>query len=185
MLGNQLLKGEKIYLNAITREDVPQFGRWFGNLELLANLWTGPLFPQTQEDEYEWFDRMRKSDDYDFAMRTLDDDVLIGSISLKAPEWKNRCAVFGIAIGDPNYWGKGYGTDATQVILRYAFLELNLQRVELWVYSYNPRAVRTYEKVGFKHEGTRRKAVFRDGEYIDVLLMGILLEEWQALNPQP
>ncbi|MBZ0315758.1 MAG: GNAT family N-acetyltransferase [Anaerolineae bacterium] len=183
MLGNQLLQGEKVYLNAITREDIPQFGRWFGNLELLSYLWTDAVFPQTQEDETDWYERMRKSDDYDFAIRALDHNQLIGSISIKAPDWKNRSAVFGIAIGDPNYWGQGYGTDATRVILRYAFLELNLHRVELYVYNTNPRAIKSYEKVGFQLEGVKRQAAFRDGQYFDIHIMGILRDEWQALNP--
>ncbi len=184
MLGNQLLQGEKVYLNAITRDDVPQFGRWFGNLELLGYLWTNPIFPQTQEDETEWFESMRKSDNFTFAIRTLHHNLLIGSTSIQSLDWKNRCAMFGIAIGDPNYWGQGYGTDATRVILRYAFLELNLHRIELNVYSINTRAIKSYEKVGFTLEGTKRQAAFRDGQYFDIYIMGILRDEWRALNPQ-
>ena len=80
--------------------------------------------------------------------------------------------------GGDTIWGKGYGTEATRTILSFAFNELNLHRVELEVYDFNARAIRTYEKAGFRHEGTRRKALFRDGSYHDVHVMGILREEF-------
>jgi RimJ/RimL family protein N-acetyltransferase len=85
----------------------------------------------------------------------------------------------GIGIGEREYWGKGYSTDMMRVILRYAFTELNLNRVTLNVFEYNPRAVRSYEKAGFVVEGRERKAIHRDGKYWDVLFMGVLREEWE------
>jgi RimJ/RimL family protein N-acetyltransferase len=175
---DNLLHGEMVYLNAITRDDIPLFGKWFSDIELLSYLWMIPLVPQTEEDEMEWFEQMRKSKDFTFAIRLIANDRLIGSISLTEPEWRNRSSTFGIAIGDRDYWGKGYGTDATKVILRYGFLELNLNRIELLVYNYNQRGIKSYEKVGFTHEGTRRQALFRDGDYHDVHLMAMLREEW-------
>lgn len=179
MLGNDLLKGKAVYLNAITRDDITQFAQWFADLELLQYLWLHPLFPQTYEGEVEWYERMRKSDGYNFAIRTLDHLILIGSASLKAPDWKNRSAELGIAIGDADFWGKGFGTDAVRVLLRYGFLELNLNRIELVVYGYNQRAIKSYEKIGFQHEGTRRQALYRNGQYYNTHIMAILRQEWQ------
>lgn len=182
VMGNKLLQGEMVYLDAITRDDVPLFGKWFADLELLSYLWTMPLVPQTEEDEMEWFERMRKGNEFTFAIRLTANNRLIGSIGIHEPDWRNRSSTFGIAIGDKDYWGKGYGTDATKVILRYGFLELNLNRIELLVYSYNQRGIKSYEKVGFVHEGTRRQALFRDGQYYDIHIMAILREEWIQQN---
>lgn len=178
MLYNNLLRGELVYLDGVTREDIPLYGKWFANLEMLYNLFPGAVFPQTEESETDWYENMRKSNDYIFAIRTIASKQLIGSTGLHAPDWRNRCAVFGISIGDPDYWGKGYGTDTTRIVVRYGFMELNLHRIELIVFDYNKRAIRVYEKVGFKHEGVRRQAHFRDGEYHDVHLMSILRHEW-------
>jgi RimJ/RimL family protein N-acetyltransferase len=114
----------------------------------------------------------------EFRIRTLTDDRLIGFVALHSIEWNNRVGEASIGIGDSACWGKGYGTDAMRVILRFAFHELNLDRLWLTVIASNARAIRTYEKVGFRHEGALRKAVYRDGERCDMLVMGILRDEW-------
>ena len=97
-------------------------------------------------------------------------------------DWKNRKAVQGIFIGEKEYWGRGYGSDAIRALLGFAFREMNLHRVYLSVYDYNERAIRCYEKCGFRHEGRLRKARFSDGRYHDELMMGILREEFEELN---
>ncbi len=85
----------------------------------------------------------------------------------------------GIGIGEREYWGNGYGTDAMRAILHFAFTELNLYRVSLNVFEYNPRAIRSYEKAGFVAEGRQRQVLNRDGRRWDVIYMGILHEEWE------
>ena len=84
----------------------------------------------------------------------------------------------GIFIGDKNYWSKGYGTDAMRTLLRFAFGEANLHRVELEVFAFNPRAIRTYEKAGFELEGVRKQALFREGAWHDEHIMATLRDEW-------
>ncbi len=116
---------------------------------------------------------------YPFHIRTLADDRLIGFIGLGV-DLIHSDAWVGIGIGERDAWGKGYGTDAMQICLRYAFLELGLQRVSLGVFEYNPRAQRSYEKAGFQLEGRTRQDVLRDGKRFDSLWMGILREEWFA-----
>ncbi|HXQ36514.1 MAG TPA: GNAT family protein, partial [Anaerolineales bacterium] len=81
-----------------------------------------------------------------------------------------------------DFWGRGYGTDVMKVILRYAFMEINLRRVTLSVFEYNPRAVRSYEKAGFVHEGRMRQFLNREGKRWDMLFMGILRDEWINLQ---
>ena len=97
---------------------------------------------------------------------------------------KNRSGVFGIIIGEHEYWSKGYGTDATRTLLDFAFGELGLHRVELEVNDFNPRAVRAYEKAGFKRDGVLRDSLYREGKFHDVFVMSILREEWDAFNPR-
>jgi len=88
----------------------------------------------------------------------------------------------GIGIGDKAYWGRGVGTEVMNILLRYVFTELNLHRLSLTVFEYNQRAIRLYEKCGFKIEGINREYHFRDGRRWDLVSMGILREEWLALN---
>ena len=84
-----------------------------------------------------------------------------------------------IGLGEQEYWGKGYGTEAMKLALHYAFSELNLRRVSLGVFAYNQRAVHSYEKTGFRLEGRMRGMLMRQGKRWDILFMGILREEWQ------
>ena len=122
-----------------------------------------------------------KDDLFPFAIRALDDDRVVGEIGLDGVDWARGDTFVGIGIFERELWGKGYGTDAMRLILRYAFLELNLRRVTLDVFEYNPRAVRSYEKCGFRHEGRLRRFLYRDGQRHDLIFMGILREEWEAL----
>jgi RimJ/RimL family protein N-acetyltransferase len=115
---------------------------------------------------------------YMFSIRTLDDDRLVGEVGLDGIDWSHGEGFVGISLGERQDWGKGYGTDAMRVLLRYAFNELNLARISLDVFEYNPRAIRSYEKVGFKVEGRARQLLNRDGRRWDLIFMGILREEW-------
>lgn len=116
---------------------------------------------------------------FGFLIRTLADDRLIGATDIAVTQWTHGDAFVGIGIGEPADRGKGYGTDAMQVMLRYAFHELNLHRVSLSVYEYNPRAIRSYEKAGFVVEGCTRQWLNREGRRWDMIYMGILREEWE------
>ncbi|HQV63828.1 MAG TPA: GNAT family protein, partial [Anaerolineales bacterium] len=96
--------------------------------------------------------------------------------------WASRNAFVGIGINNREDWGKGYGTEAMKLMLQFAFTEVNLYRVTLTVFEYNPRAIRSYEKAGFRHEGRLRGALLKDGKRWDVLYMGILCDDWMKLN---
>ena len=106
---------------------------------------------------------------------------MIGFIELDGFNWPAREVWVGIGIGDREFQGRGYGTDAMRLVLRFAFLELNLNRVSLTVFEYNQRGIRSYEKAGFKEEGREREALERDGKRWDMLFMGILREDWEKL----
>jgi RimJ/RimL family protein N-acetyltransferase len=115
---------------------------------------------------------------FGFTVRTLAEDRLLGFTYLGIMSWVHRDAWLAIGLGDRDYWGQGYGTDALRVTLRFAFEELDLHRVTLNVFGNNVRAMRAYERVGFRHEGRLREAMLRDGGRIDILQMGILHSEW-------
>jgi RimJ/RimL family protein N-acetyltransferase len=116
-----------------------------------------------------------------FSVRTLDDDKLIGFFALWLDLVNNEAWV-GIGIGERDFWGRGYGTDMMRLALQYAFTELNVHRVSLGLFEYNPRALRSYEKAGFRLEGRTRRDVLRGGERGDSLWMGILRDEWFAMQ---
>jgi RimJ/RimL family protein N-acetyltransferase len=174
-----LFLGTLIRLAALQRGDLPIYVSWFRDYEVERFLLPEVVVPMTDEAEAEWYERASTTaDSYTFAIRTLTDDVLIGNCSLFEISQKNRVATFGIVVGNKEYGGRGYGSDATREMLRFAFEELNLNRVQLEVYDFNKRAIRAYEKVGFVHEGTRRHALFREGRDHDIHMMSVLRDEW-------
>ncbi len=178
-----MFRGEKVQLAAIQREYLPKYVEWLNDWEVSQLLAPGIPYPLNIEDETEWFEeRKKRKESFVFAILTLAENKLIGNCGLHNVDLKNRSAVFGIFIGDKNYWGKGYGTDATRTILRYGFEQLGLNRVELWVYDFNPRAIRAYEKAGFRREGVRRQGLYRNGAFHDEIMMGVLREEWEKLH---
>lgn len=181
MLGNDLLEGELVRLTAITREDVPLFTEWFANMEFRRYLEMLAM-PFTLEDEYDWYEFQRTDpDSITFAIRTLDQNRLIGNCRIHDIRWQPRNCMVGIGIGDTGYWGQGYGSDAMRVLLQYCFMEMDLHRVGLAVRGYNQRAINSYRKVGFTDEVIAREAMLRDGVYSDWIGMAILRREWQAL----
>lgn len=175
-----MFEGELVRLAHIQRSNLEAYKRWFRDYEVQRFLAPDGAYPITDEAEEAWYERAAISETaYGFAIHTLEGDRLIGNCSLFKIDNRSRHAEFGIIVGEKDYWGKGYGTDATRVLLRFAFDELNLNRVSLWVYAFNERAIRSYEKAGFVHEGTARQFIFREGQYHDAHLMAILREDWR------
>jgi RimJ/RimL family protein N-acetyltransferase len=124
-----------------------------------------------------------KEEVFPFVMRTLADNKLIGFIDLEINPWSQRNAWIAIGIGPRDFWGKGYGSDAMRVLMRFGFTELNLERLTLNVFAYNERAQRAYLKVGFQVEGRQRERLRRGSQRYDMVFMGILRAEWQAQLP--
>ena len=140
-----------------------------------------PAYPVTLNQAKQWFED-RGPDSFRFAIRTLSDDRYLGDVGLWIGSWASGEAWVGIGLGERSDWGRGYGTDAMRVILRYAFTELNLYRVSLDALGSNARAIRSYEKCGFVLEGRTRDAARYDGQYCDEVCMGILRDEWFMHN---
>ena len=144
-----------------------------------------PPRPYTQGQVKEWIEKMLEKQGSEmvwFSIHSLADDRLIGELVLENLQSVHRDGWVAIGLGERDCWGKGYGTEAMRLALRYAFLELNLYRVSLTVFDYNERAIRSYEKAGFRHEGRMREFMLRDGQRWDLVYMGILRQEWEALQ---
>jgi RimJ/RimL family protein N-acetyltransferase len=133
-----------------------------------------------------WFEEISKSSDAVwFALADTHQEMerLIGTCCLVAIDWVARQAEFRIRIGDKAAWGQGVGTEASRCLLRYGFADLNLERIWLRVFASNERAIRLYQKLGFQVEGRLRRAAVIRGSVEDVILMGLLREEWLAPEP--
>ena len=113
-------------------------------------------------------------------VRLVEGEELIGYAELDGILWTHRNCWIGIGIGRQDHWGLGYGKETMELILKFAFHELNLHRVQLSVFSYNDRAIALYEQLGFTKEGSFREHLERDGERYDMHLYGLLREEWEG-----
>ena len=177
-----IIRGEQVYLRAPERSDIGDFVRWFNDAEVLHNL--AMSAPMSEAAENAWFERMLErqgSTDYHFVICLLADGRAIGTAGLHGVDLVNGSAEFGIAIGETDEWSKGYGTDALRAICDFGFGSLRLERIGLHVYEGNARGRRAYEKAGFSHEGTLRRAHFANGRHEDVHVMSLLRDEWTPL----
>ncbi len=183
---NDIFTNKLVRLSAVDPEEMSKaFSRWNRDSEFtrLLNMSVQPL--RSPKAIQKWMDEEMGEPspmEFLFTIRTLDENKLVGGLSLDVIDWSMRDSFVGIFIGEREHWGKGYGTDAMRTLLRYAFTELNLWRVSLGVFQYNPRAIRSYEKVGFCHEGRTRQYLKHEGKRWDILYMGILREEWLGLD---
>jgi RimJ/RimL family protein N-acetyltransferase len=175
-----MLQGQRIYLDAIHEEDAAVSAQWMSNLDITATLWNAPLGPQQAETERKFLLHPDKSS-IAFAIR-LHDETLIGFTRFKSIDHRNRVSEFSIVIGNPANHGQGFGYEALSLLVDYGFDELNLNRVELTVLSFNVGAIHLYRKLGFKSEGVLRQGLFRDGTYHDILVMALLHDEWANLS---
>ncbi|MDX2077536.1 MAG: GNAT family protein [bacterium] len=178
---NNLLQGARIHLAAIRQDDLATYNKWYTNTEFRRLLSARAVRLSTLESQAEWLKNIAKDEKtYYFGIRSRDDDHLLGNCHIEIESQPSRHGWVSIYIGEPDDWGKGYGTEAMGVLVRFGFMELNLHRISLNVFSYNERGMKSYEKVGFVHEGTTREALYRDGTYHDIHVMGILRHNWMA-----
>ena len=167
-------------LRELRRSDLPVINSWRADKELIDRL--GATFRYINEEVDErWFNAYmdRRSTAVRCAIVEADKpDAILGLVSLCDIDSHNRSCVFHIMIGDKNQRGKGMGTFAVTEILRHAFEDLNLNRVELTVLPDNEPALKLYRKAGFQQEGLLRQHIYKNGAYRDMILMSILREEW-------
>jgi RimJ/RimL family protein N-acetyltransferase len=186
VINSTLFTGDLVRLAAIDAQTVAAaLSSWGRNSEYWRLQAGDPARLFSVKPTKDWIEKFLDKENPDvlsFTIRRLEDDLLIGVCDLDGLDWPDGDAFISIGIGEPEFWSKGYGTDAMKVLLRYAFSELNLRRVTLTVFAYNPRAVRSYVKAGFVEEGRMRNYIHRDGQRYDLIFMGLLREDWQRLQ---
>ena len=176
-----MIYGEGIRLRAIERADLPHFVVWLNDPDVREGLLL--YLPFSLADEETWFDQMLKRDQPEHPL-AIERQVgesweLIGVCGFENIDWRSRSGSVGIFIGPKGYWDQGHGTRTMRLLLKHGFTTLNLNRISLDVFADNPRAMRTYEKVGFIHEGCKRQGVYKNNRYVDIIIMSILRAEWQ------
>lgn len=179
-INSKLFNGERLKLSAVREEDAEIMVKWGEDAEYLRNVDTDIASPKTK-DQFAAEGKNGSNSVY-FPLRTIEDDQLIGFVAIHSIEWNNRAGLLAIGIGESSNRNQGHGSDALKLILRYAFHELNLDRVGLEVIEYNKGGIRAYEKVGFQQEGRKRSAVYRDGKKYDIIVMGVLRQEWETIH---
>ncbi len=174
------IAGKRVALRHHHYDDLATVRRWYGDPEL-ARLTRYSLRPMNEEEIDRFFHgRLMSPEQVSYAITTREEGRLIGSTTFSNLDPDNGSTLFHISIGEPDAWGYGYGTEATELMLWLAFERMGLHRVALSVFDFNTRAIRSYEKAGFTVEGRHREAIVRDGGRWDELTMGILASEWQA-----
>lgn len=179
-----LLNGKIVRLTSIKEKDYEIIEDWFNDVNFLRHYDMLPAIPQTCIEVKKSIDEFAYGkNSFVFGIRIIDSDILVGIIGLFDIQWANGVGTFFIGIGDNNSSGKGYGIEALRLLLDFGFNELNLHRIQLNVISYNERAIKLYEKAGFKREGVFRELLFRDNKRYDLYLYGYLRNEWYDKYP--
>ena len=190
VISESILEGTKVRLRPLEERDLPTCVVWMGDREVTR--WLAAIGePPTLEEERLWYERRRSDPDSVMwgieTLRVFPNDPthsgqaeggrLVGNVELRLTPAARR-AELGIVVGEKSEWSKGIGTDTVRLVLRYAFQELGLNRVELTTDEDNARAIRCYEKCGFVREGLLRQHRLIDGEFGNTLVMAVLREEW-------
>lgn len=175
------LLGERVYLRPLEKDDMPLIRTWFNDPEVRQLI--GEIKPMNQAEADRYFDHIQSDNDRIwFGIALRENDRLIGETGLLRIFYPWRTTDLSIIIGDKNAWGRSYGSEAINLLLDYAFGSLALHRVAIGVVGFNTRALKFYEKIGFKREGVQRDGYFYDHKFSDFVMMAILEDEYRALH---
>lgn len=179
-----MLKSRRLFLRAVERDDLLRYVEWINDPEIIQHLLI--YLPMSLDDETDWYERQRQDPTtQNFAIVLNDGERHIGSIGLMQINRKDQNAELGIMIGDKTAWGQGYGQEAIEQLLIFAFNQMNLHRIYLRVDADHASAIRCYERCGFIKEGRLREAIFYNGHFEDQIVMGVLRSEYINRSPSP
>jgi RimJ/RimL family protein N-acetyltransferase len=173
--------GTRVYLSPVEKGDLPFFAKVMNNEEI--SLFLQGHHPTTIEDEEEWFKKVSKRQENDriFVIVLKETNEAIGVLGLHSINWIDRTAGTGAFIGREDLLGKGLGTEAKMLVLKYAFHELNLKMIVSRAYAFNGRSIRYSEKCGYKQIAVYPDWIFRDGKYHDLIHLMVTREMWEPL----
>jgi len=176
----QRLEGSLVVLRRHEPGNLRAFQRWYSDPEVarLTRYQDGPM--RREEIERFFAARVVGSDSLSLAVHERGSDRLVGTSAFSQLDGENGSAMYHITIGEKDCWGRGFGTEATRLMLDHAFETLRLHRVALAVFEFNERAIRAYRSCGFIVEGRAREAIWREGRWWDEITMSMLEPEWQA-----
>jgi RimJ/RimL family protein N-acetyltransferase len=186
-----LFEGKTVCLAPIDHDqDAEIESKWTHDPDYLRSLNPQPIRPLSPAQLKKKYEAIEKEAEesknlFYFTIRCREDDRLVGFARLYWVDWTNSNGMVQLGIGNPADRGRGYGTEALQMLLRYAFSELNLYRLSAIIAEYNPKAMRLFKKCGFIEEVRRRQALKRDGQRWDAIHLGLLRGEWEALQRNP
>lgn len=171
------LKGKRIILRPMNKEtDLKKCLIWVNDPEVTFFL--SMIYPIDKIAEEKWFDNLSNNkNNIALAIETLKGEF-IGTMGLHDINWQNRTATTGALIGEKKYWGKGYGTEAKMLMLNYAFNTLNLRKINSLVISYNQRSLRYSLHCGYEIEGRKKKEIYKNGRYWDLIQLGLFKNQW-------
>lgn len=168
----------KIYLSPLSAADSETLFGWINERDLV--IFNSGYKPVHKPNHEAWFEGIvKKTDLFIFGVRRIEDDKLIGSCQLNNLNYVSRTAELQIRIATDEDRGKGFGSDAVQLLLKFAFDDLNLNKVYLNVFSTNARAIKAYQKAGFRQECELRQHAFVDGKYLNIIVMAVLREDYE------
>ncbi len=176
-----MLKGDRVTLRSLTRDDLPRLCEFNNDVEVELAGGGDPPIPQSLARLEADFDQNASKggrDGTSFAVEA--DGKLIGGCALFDFDHVAHTCQLGITIGDKAYWGKGYGREALTLLLDYAFRLQNVRKVWLTVNGNNERAIRAYRACGFVEEGRLRNQVWSNGSYLDLVCMGLFCDDWRS-----
>ena len=178
-----MLVGKNVRLRALEKEDLVQCQRWLNDREVTQFLLhTSPISMAMEEKWLESQQAIPPENGQVLAIEALSEGqwVYIGNTGLHHADMVIREAEFGIFIGEKDYWNKGFGREAALLTLKHGFEDLNLNRIYLYAFEFNTRAIASYKAAGFVHEGTLREAIFKNGRYYNVHVMSVIRSEWKG-----
>src|SRR5579864_5988931 len=171
-----MIAGEHTILRAFEREDAERCYRWMNDPNIVRTLKS--RYPMSFSSEMEWLERAMNptANERHFAIERRDDRTHIGNVSLHDIDWISRTAWFGLFIGEPAAWNRGFGSDAIATLMRFAFDEMNLVKLRIQVFEYNDRAKHVLEERGFVKEGTLARDFYREGRWHDLVIYSVFRE---------
>ncbi len=174
-----MIAGEHVILRAFEREDAERCYRWMNDPNIVRTLKS--RYPIAFSDEAEWIERaiQGSSSERHFAIERKEDRAHIGNASIHEIDWVSRVAWFGLFIGEPAAWNRGFGSDAIQTLVRFAFEDMNLRKLRIAVFDYNDRAKHVLASRGFVQEGKLERDFYREGTYHDIVILSTFRPETQ------
>lgn len=175
----EFLRGKRVILRPALREDIPWFLKWINDPDIAQYI--AAYLPTMEPKEIGWFENLAKEREVNIVLVILVDEKPIGTLGLHNIYWKDRRATMGYMIGEKEYWGKGYGTEAEMLSLHYAFNTLNLRKICASVLEFNTRSFRCLQKCGYVEEGRQKAHHFKNGRYWDDILFAVFKKNWLPL----